>query len=367
MKITGTIAAILMLAGFPAAAQPLPATFVRPGWSAYVEPKATDHMATMMVKEPGRPQKQVTIRRHGALQREDISENGHDYSVFVDLDAGLSWRLARQRDGSPFDLSILGETENDRKVLRKTPGTDRVLNETCIVWDMAGPERKAYDGKHTECITDDGILLWQKVFYADGSLMSEARATSITRRRVAPAEVALPRDALKLSAYGDWTPGSTARHNDEVLLTYGTTAQLRVRRLGVLTMTSDSTGGTLSTTYTNATYSLSVQETADGALYRLDLSLRPTPPADWPPSGEHTTAVTVLGLRCQLYNMTPGVQDYGETQCRTSDGMLLEKAVQTRAGGRVYTATQVKRGSMKITDVTPPADILIHPRKSHRP
>jgi hypothetical protein len=362
MKTTG-IAAFVMLAA-PATAAPLPASFVPPGGSAYVLPEGVDHVAVMTVKEGGRPAKQITLFRHGTRQRQDILEGGHAYAVYTDMQTGLAWHVSRNPDGRPAALGINGSSERDRMAVRKTSQNDWRLGRFCAVWEMK-PARDGGTWSQKACVTDDGVLLWQKTFYSDGSLMSEARASKITRRRVTTAEVSPPADALSLSSYGDWTPGQAALPNDETVLQGPNpppdtpAATMLVRRLGALTLTDSRTVYGRTRRYDNATYTLSVTEKPDGSLDGLQIVPRRDPSMWGPPQAfKPAKFAVILGRRCQIYDMAPRVQDYGETQCRTADGLILSKATWSWGRGTPMSAVSLRQRLLKLADLVPPADIL---------
>ncbi len=66
----------------------------------------------------------------------------------------------------------------------------------------------------------------------------------------------------------------------------------------------------------------------------------------------------LFGESCIWYDMEPGMQDGGDAQCRTGDELVLGSEVWNVAIGQgKLTAVAVSRGTVRLVDILPPADL----------
>ncbi|CAL4869997.1 hypothetical protein MMA231_04295 (plasmid) [Asticcacaulis sp. MM231] len=140
----------------------------------------------------------------------------------------------------------------------------------------------------------------------------------------------------------------------------GPTQSILIRRFGDLSMRDDRTQSQRIRTYLSVDYRLTVSELPSGILERMDLvprhpeqerGVRRVPLK--PPQYQ-----TVLGERCQVFDMAPGVMDYSNLQCLTKDGLTLSE--RTGGWGSSYggSAARLARRTLVYADLAPPADIL---------
>jgi hypothetical protein len=339
----------LISAGAPARAE----EFLRPGWLQFMVPKAVDHIAEMSVQDPTRRgEGNVFIYRHGLRQREETAyANGRKGVSYGDLATGLSWRVGLNGDGTAHDV-VMSRTDDAARFITKTRRTGRHLGEKCTVWILARHPTGRHDTLVEEnCLTTDGILLWQKIYSGD-TLLSSTRAITIKRRHVSLDEVTVPTFALRLSSFGYWSDQPKLAPNDEVRRHDGSVA----RRLGQLEMTLERPGTYV---YANGTHRLRLDFNAGGALVRLEV----TPKAKLNQAFTRRPfkprrLLTVLGERCEMYDMMPGVQDSGLTECLTQDGLSLKRMRYNRGSRGEGIAVSVSRGKMTVKDVAPPTDIM---------
>lgn len=335
--------------------------FVRPSALRFMTPVAVDHTAEMTVQTSYRSDTAtIRIYRSGSHQREDGNSADRSASNYGDGASGRSWTVVRNAAGSLLSLTIEKRSSLFIPTITETEDTDTVLGERCRVWRSKYPESYS----ELNCITEDGILLWQKTLYTSGDEMQSARIVSLIRRHVKASEVKVPAAALELSSYSQWPQGSNILPNDEVMLrgdaSRWSTGGLLIlnMRLGALRILDTRTAEGRAVRYLSSDYSLSVEEAKDGTLNRLDLSPRPAS-MDAASEGQLIDGgATILGEPCQLYDMAVGVADYGEAQCRTSDGLMLQKAMSNRGWHSRATAIKITRGKLHRRDITPPAGIF---------
>lgn len=333
--------------------------FVRPEWVSFMMPAAVDHVVELVVDDPlGSGLTKAVIYRSGALEREDVThKNGRAESRYADFATGFSWQISGSDVGTR-SLNFSAGRLNSAYAITRTSQTDHLLGETCEVWSLQHKSVDQYAGwSEEDCLTTDGILLWQKLFYSSGGLMSSAHATSINRRPVKGFEVRVPAKALNLSTYGDWTAEKTGL-NDEVLMEQGSTVSSLTRRLGVLSMTEELAHSPRYRTYMNSTYMISLVYNRDGSLIRLDVGPLSGHPMPKTPS-QPAKMQTVEGETCEWFERMPWGADGGLSECMTSDGLVLARNSESRGGGSAEVAAAKSRGRLTYSDVAPPVDLLL--------
>ncbi|NYT39366.1 hypothetical protein HZY97_01230 [Sphingomonas sp. R-74633] len=338
--------------------------FAKPGWSRFAVPVAADHIAVMRVKRGWGPpgEDQATLTRSGHWLREDGIENGEKSTSISDMQSGVSYHLARFPDGRYSGLSIIGKARATPLSIEKTAQTDSLLGESCTVWQF-----KAKEYTEKNCLTADGIMLWQSLVSGrDGGELSSAKAVSITRRKVAREAAEIPAELLRLTSWGEWQPGAAGGPNDDVLLRGAAdtpSESFRVRRLGKARMTEWTDGRQTTRVFIAPGMRLSLNERADGGLIRLDLNRDPQNDNPNLLLGKEikvpgAPSKTILGERCTMFDMAPGVMDYGELECRTANGLILERVTTSRGRTTTLVAVRIDRGTLRPGDLAPPADIL---------
>ncbi len=156
--------------------------------------------------------------------------------------------------------------------------------------------------------------------------------------------------------------------NDEVLLESAPTSlrkeSLLIRRLGASVMTDSTSGRGRSRTFSGQGVRLAISEMPDGSLNRLDLTrVRPAAilsgPAGKPAPLSPPKILTILGEQCSMFDMAPGVSDFGQTQCQTQNGLVLEQNTVSWGSRSAMVAVAVTKGKLRPADVSPPANILL--------
>jgi hypothetical protein len=349
----------LISAGAPARAE----EFLRPWRMELMMPQAVDHVAEMAMLGPTqRREKTIFVYRSGKRQREDTRyADGVRISMYADLADNMSWILTSEANGAFSHLVITGPRTPPPRIdsypwtINRTNVTGHHLGEACIVWSLSKlPHPSHQVSIENSCLTDDGILLWRKVYYGD-KLVHSARAIAIKRRQVGLDEVTVPASALKLSSYGHWDRQVKGTPNDQVRFDSGSV----VRRIGTLKVTQETFPNVTQHTWSNGTHWLSVSVNTDGSLDNLMVG--PTPPifpAMKPQPMKPRRFLTIIGERCELFEMRPGVADAGLTECLRKDGLSLKRIYESRGAPRYYNAMSVSRGKMTVKDVAPPTDIM---------
>jgi len=284
-------------------------------------------------------------------------------TILSDLRSGISLRYAA-RDGRYRSLMVRGASQAVRKIVDRTDRTDRLLGEDCAVW------RFSREGIVEElCLTHDGIALWKKVKGSGGNELGASRAESIVRRPLAPAEVQLPPDLLRLSSWTDTRNGpSASKPNDEVLLALPqsgalpATRTLTTRRLGISRSVDDQRPNGRRRHYFSADYTIAFDQGPNGAPQTLAVSaIDPRQRVlanEGVRIGEAGTK-TILGEICTMFDAAPHVSDYDLTECRATDGAVLEMSERSwGADLGPLIATRISRGKLSAADMLPPDDLF---------
>ncbi len=225
---------------------------------------------------------------------------------------------------------------------------------------------KADSYTEKNCLTADGILLWQSIVGKHGEL-SSARAISIARRPVRPKEAQPPADLMRLNSWRMAMPSGSSMPNDEVVLRAapepgGREESLDIRRLGSIVVTDHRSARGRTRTFSGQGMSLTLDEQPDGALDQLAIARTPRGAGTTGPFGKPVHPApgkkTILGESCTMFDLAPGVSDFARTECRTRDGLVLEQSTWTRGGGATLTAVSIARGRVRPADVVPPRNIL---------
>lgn len=321
-------------------------SFLKPAWSRLAVPNAVDHVVVMTDGS-------TTLTRAGPWIREDLVGKDFSETTISNVETGFSYHFTRGTDGGLGGLTITGRASAVRQTVRKTRETHQPLGETCTVWLFSWDRIVEHN-----CLTRDGILLWQRVVGSGYDLFS-FKAASVVRRRVLPAEVSLPAGLLDLPAWGGWRSSPAAR-GDSVWLARPVkegSGSLLLRRLGPYSVRDEVAGDRRYRSYRGEGMTLTLHEMSDGRLERLDLSrigatddrMTPTVPE---------IRKTILGETCTVYGHELITAESNRVQCRTADGLILEEITYSRGRSTTLTATRIERGATVFAEVAPPANVL---------
>lgn len=343
-----------------------PKIFSRPDTARLAAPDAVDHVVTMEIGDSSKPaevHRVIVTRSGGWLKEEDGA-----FTSIADLHGGSSFSYGRLHDRYE-GLSISGPSRAIAFTLQKTRETHRALGEICTIWRFEG-RRNGDPFVEKNCLTRDNILVWQRVESDRGYLMSSARAISIVRRPVKPAEVRLPGDLMLVSTWTKGIPGTTTDllPNDDVSLASDGLSAMRpgmpdlmIRRLGPYRVTRQLTGMGQIWRYFDGSVDIFYEENGDGSLRRLEMRRTEKPVYDLPFKGRPirpTTKRTILGHDCALWDSAPDLNDFGQIDCLTPDGMVLERLENHGGAQSDLVATRAVQGKLAARDMAPPAEML---------
>jgi hypothetical protein len=308
---------------------------------------------------------QEVLRQHGQRIRVDsrpvASRPGAASlrQVFTRAGQAATFELGRFEDGRWAYLSVMDDplSAPPPKALRAFTGeTQTLLGERCRVWRLARGTPQGFAFVRSGCVTADGVELWRRQGNIDAVF-----ARKVSREPVPAGAVRVPTEALDLAAWA--TPAKPARHSGdyEVVLEAGPSEGPRetARRSGAWTSTLlelPGLGSTLNVTNIEQGLGLQYSRHGDGtrslSLYRR----RGLVGGDKVRLGGRGDE-TILGARCQWWDMMPGVEDAGRTECRTADGVALKVERITRGQVTTLTAVRFARGRQPLAKVMPGRDI----------
>ncbi|MDB5674191.1 MAG: hypothetical protein JWM65_1173 [Sphingomonas bacterium] len=346
------------------AAKPAVANFVQPELAAFAVPDAGDHVVVLLVKHSWGPPGgyRVTITRSGRWLKEE-AENA---TTISDLRSGASYYYVGA-NGKFERLSISGPSQGRAIEVTNTGKTDRLLGETCTIWRFIW---KGMGGGIADlnCLTRDNILLWQRVTSDRGDDLGSARAVSIVRRNIRPAEFALPDGLVRLSTWFR-PPVATATVNDEVQLGDAATGRtdmpstMRVRRFGDHRADLTATRRGRDYHWAGGGTGIRFSEDAQGRPARLDFEQSPKPgdvsALQSPKPVTPRKIRSIMDRSCVVTDMAPGVSDFGQIDCRTENDLMLARTEYSRGGMRFdVVATRISIGMLTPRDMMPPDDLL---------
>lgn len=326
-----------------------------------------DYDARMLITEGNKPSKELQVLRSGSwvVERPD-SESGND-TTYSNLSSGTSFVVSQDSNSAYRLLSIFRQPPLGAgfDVHRERTGEiDTILGERCEIWrSRLGPNVRPAP-VYTDCITSDGVDLEAKVGSQSGFNFRTARAFNVVRRSVASREVEPPHNLLD---WREWQteplPQFEKQRSFEVRLESivpndgAKPKQMLIRQMGQSRYSEDRTqGGDLAIDVQTPTRRLSYREDASGRPYRMTIT--PIGPASDRSksldSNEH-----VAGEKCQWFDVTPGMMDANDSECRTSDGIPI--IIRNTSRGSVETnlkAVFIQRGETVPTTLAPPGIIF---------
>lgn len=334
--------------------------FARPGFSSYLLPGKTQY--TIILEDKGWGST-VKVMRSGDRIREETTRHGKTEIVIADLGTGLSFKFTYLPDGRYGELFILPPAANESWTMRRTGETDSHLGHSCSVWEIPHGTTGIVE---RDCLTPEGVPLWQRILSSLGEIRA-AETTSVSLAPVKEETVTLPADLLQVRSWGDWSR-TTEGPNTEVRLQSASqddapASTLHIKRLGPYGMSAFRDQDYGGETYIGEDVSISVTRTHGGQLQMVSVNRSAD---ELFGKGEPVVPArirNILGEDCTDYDMARNVADYTQTDCKTEDGILLERESTSWGKPRAtLTATFVRRDKLTIEDVAPPSDVLTNLR-----
>jgi hypothetical protein len=337
------------------------------------EPDAPDYVAVMMTHEVygHHPDEQVSVARSGPWVRHERVRGGTTMVEIGNYAAGAEVAFSVDARGYR-SLTLARETApGPGQTLTRTDRADQAIGERCTVWTTRiGPD-PSWGPIEEDCLTADGIPLWSRVGDGKGTVFSEMRMTSLTRRPVRPEEAMPPRALFTWSNWAQPTPDRPANpreatNYDLQLLAPPSSADdpvpsRHVLRRGDAILTDERSRLGHIVTFRSPALRLDYRDGSRRDLARLGVQIVDAGDKHPEDFGERPLGKTetILGLSCADTDTAFGVTDMSAGACITADG--IELASWRSSWGSAlptYRATALRRGGVSDADIIPPAGLL---------
>jgi len=338
-----------------------------------IEPQP-DYAATMAEASPSQADASQNVIHHGQWtkidRRQGSSSSTTYYSAIDGVRINVSGRgvTLERRAGSDFGRGIDAAPRN-------TTERQTLLGESCTVWNVWRTMKPVFGAifSHLNCITDDGVTLWEKTLHGN-EVTATVEASHIERRPVSPDEVRPSRELLALDWWDADFPSfdgpSEPDHEVVMELADGGASEARSimtrRRLGPWYFQDQVIGARRNILISHDSHHLQFSYSSDpsGRPRRLEITRadRFGEPMTRKPAHAKTDlnrSETILGETCRWFDMMPHTYDASRLECLTSDDIALKEVVSGRLmGTQTWTAIRLSRRPIKLDEIKPPAELL---------
>lgn len=271
--------------------------------------------------------------------------------------------VGRYTDGSVATLFLMRDPLSYPPPLSErtfSGASEKHLGQTCRLWRRSVPQSTGGTFDQSGCVSATGVELWWRNANIDAIF-----ARSIRRVPVQTGDVQPPLDLLDFRKWMVGTPAGAHQGDYEVVLTaeHSALPSKVARRSGNWLLEHERSSSSESLTLTNRQANITLRyNKGSGDDAQLTISKDAFgSTAGVAPSGERLANLpdeTLLGERCQWWNMTKGMTDYGRAECRTKDGVPLIIRTTSWGSGWTIKASKFKRGAISMQSIVPPAGIL---------
>ncbi len=336
-------------------------------------PLQPDYVAVMQaLDKDGRPvDPTVTIIHHDGMFLSETLRGGRTSIGFGPDEARPVLRWSRQADGEITYLELLLRARKPDIAKADAPQplaeVSSIAGEGCTWSETVSrpPSPGTFISREQNCATKDGIVIETRLLTPNDVPIYHTRLVSLQRRDVAPAEVLPPLEILTPEYWLRPTRSSNADPSQpdfDITLESPGGATIRLLRHYPWHYREQRHGdGSVSIKIWNKREDRGVSyQQADG--YRRLTAARPAD--DGSPSLKVDEATgrtsldkseTILGETCQWFDLMPGVQDAGNRQCLTPDGLPLKLDTSGMNLAFPYTATSFRRRPVDLSEMRLPA------------
>ncbi|MBB3393238.1 hypothetical protein FHT82_006031 [Rhizobium sp. BK275] len=360
--ITGTIACIAFAAAAVAQSN-LDASPVQPDYVA----------VTQALDKNGKPvDPTVTITHHDGMFLSETLRDGTKSIGFGPASNDPVLRWSRQADGQITFLELLLRDRKPDAAKTETPQplaeVSTVAGERCRWRETASksPSPGTFIAREQTCVTDDGIVIETRLLAPNDVPIYHTRLTSLDRRAIAPAEIDPPSEILTAEF---WLRPIRSHNADpsqpDFDITLETVSGSTIRLLRHYPWhyrEQRDGGGSVSIKIWNRLEAQGISYRQAGGHRRLTAA-RPTDDGSASFKFDETTgkislgkAEAVLGESCEWFDLMPGVQDAGNRECLTRDGLPLKLDISGMNLALPYTATSFRRRAVALSEMRLPAE-----------
>ncbi len=338
-------------------------------------PIQPDYVAVMQaLDKDGKPvDPTVTIIHHdGIFLSETLRDDRASIGFGPDRDNPVL-RWSRQADGEVTFLELLLLYRKPDTARAETPQAlaevSTVAGEHCMWRETASnpPSSGTFIAREQNCITDDGIVIETKLLTPNDAPIYHTRLARLDRRTVAPEEIYPPSEILTpefwLRPIRSHSTDPSQPDFDIALESVGGSTIRLLRHYPWHFWEKRDRGGSVRIKIWN------ILDEAQGISYQQSGSYRRLtagrPAADGSASlkfDETTGKVslgkseTILGETCEWFDLMPGVDDAGNSECLTGDGLPLKLDISGMNLAFPYTATSFRRRPVALSEMRLPAE-----------
>ncbi len=310
-------------------------------------------------------------RNHGSQYRIDARVRQGNTNEFLNLQIfnrpaqRSSFKIYRHDDGSLAGLSVQQDELSaipQPLTANFTGGAETHLGEKCRIWRISHKTNDGNDFVQSGCLTPDGISLWSRQANIDAVF-----ARKIYRQPVSPADVRVPAEFLDIRSWAKNIGRQSHAKDFEVIFGPSASnfrykrapAERHVeRRSGSWTYSADGTDDKpryISVLNPDEGLSLIYSMSGGGVMTINRQSPKRSTSNDI--GGKVRDArradEIILGEKCQWWNMMPGMNDGGQFNCITEDGITLK--IDRMSYNTVVTreAITLRRSPQPLTAVLP--------------
>ena len=338
------------------------------------ESGAADYVITLREISAGRRDGPRSVSQRAGRTRTEIAQPDGKQIIFESrsLPNAIVLNLDAKGRYRELQIDLGGDATSSATQRIRTDKLQTFLNETCRVWNITYRIDAHTRMQRESCVTQDGIELWHKLLSQGGILLSYVEATSLERRPITDAEILPSANLLNLESWGvtdkrDWATVPRPVDFETTFRLFGaepkSTAEIRktVRRNfpWLRTETTADRYRRVEFKHDPASLHLDFRGERTSAFNKLRISRYDSAFDEERVAQKMDLAETIVGERCDWFDLRPGIMDANWYQCRSKDGIVLKETLTSMGSRTTFEAVELRRATASIPVATPPDEILL--------
>jgi len=333
-----------------------------------------DYVAVMQAldKDGKKVDPTVTIVHHNGIFLSETLRGGRTSIGFGPDETKPVLRWSRQADGEITYIELLLRDRKPDATQTEAPQAlaevSTIAGEHCTWRETASksPSPGTFIARDQNCVTEDGIVIETRLLAPNDVPIYHTRLASLDRRAIAPAEIYPPSQILTsefwLRPVHSQNADPSQPDFDITLETIGGSTIRLLRHYPWHYREQRDRGGSLRITIWNKLEAQGISYQQAGGYRRLT-ARRPADDGSASFKFNDTTgkvslgkAETIQGESCEWFDLMPGIQDAGNRECLTGDGLPLKLDISGMNLAFPYTATSVRRRPVALSEMRLPAE-----------
>lgn len=339
-----------------------------------VSPLQPDYVAVMQALDKNGVQVDptVTIIHHDGMFLSETLRGGRASIGFGPDRNDPVLRWSRQADGEITFLELLLRDRKPDATKTETPQplqeVSTIAGEHCTWLQTASkpPSPGTFIAREQNCATEDGIVIETRLLTPNDVPLYHTRLARLHRRPVTPAEIYPPSEILTpefwLKPIRSENTDPSQPDFDITLESVGGSTMRLLRHYPWYYREQRDRGGSVSIGIWSKREDQGISyRQASG--YRRLMAGRPADDGSPPLKFDEATgkaalgkSETILGETCEWFDLMPGVQDAGNSECLTGDGLPLKLDISGMNLAFPYTATSFRRRPVALSEMRLPAE-----------